>query len=314
MENLIFSLEATMPIFLTMVLGYMFRRIGLMDEPFVNRMNKFVFKAALPALLFQDLATVDFRQVWNGKFVLFCVVATCSCILISIGVSCLWKDKGIQGEFIQGAYRSSSAILGIAFIQNIYGNSGMGPLMIIASVPIYNIMAVTVLSFFKPDRGKMNGALIKKTLKGIATNPIILGILVGVIWSFLDLPKPQILMKTVKNLGVLATPLGLMAMGAAFDEKKAFAKLAPALTVAVMKLLGWGCIFLPIAVMLGFRNQELVAVLVMLGSATTVTCYVMARNMGHEGVLSSSIVMITTFCSAFTLTGWLWLMRSMGLI
>ena len=79
-------------------------------------------------------------------------------------------------------------------------------------------------------------------------------------------------------------------------------------------IIQWGCIFLPIAVMLGFRNQELVAVLVMLGSATTVTCYVMARNMGHEGVLSSSIVMITTFCSAFTLTGWLWLMRSMGLI
>ena len=314
MENLIFSLEATMPIFLTMVLGYVFRRIGLMDEPFVNRLNKFVFKAALPALLFQDLATVNFREVWNGNFVLYCVAATCFCILISIGVSCLWKDKTIQGEFIQGAYRSSSAILGIAFIQNIYGNSGMGPLMIIASVPIYNIMAVTVLSFFKPDRGKLNRDLIKKTLKGIATNPIILGILVGVIWSYLGLPKPQILMKTVKNLGVLATPLGLMAMGAAFDEKKAFAKIGPALTAAIMKLLGWCCIFLPIAVMLGFRNQELVAILVMLGSATTVTCYVMARNMGHEGILSSSVVMITTFCSAFTLTGWLWLMRSLGLI
>lgn len=314
MENLIFSLEATMPIFLTMVLGYVFRRIGLMDEPFVNRLNKFVFKAALPALLFQDLATVNFREVWNGNFVLYCVAATCFCILISIGVSCLWKDKTIQGEFIQGAYRSSSAILGIAFIQNIYGNSGMSPLMIIASVPIYNIMAVTVLSFFKPDRGKLNRDLIKKTLKGIATNPIILGILVGVIWSYLGLPKPQILMKTVKNLGVLATPLGLMAMGAAFDEKKAFAKIGPALTAAIMKLLGWCCIFLPIAVMLGFRNQELVAILVMLGSATTVTCYVMARNMGHEGILSSSVVMITTFCSAFTLTGWLWLMRSLGLI
>ena len=314
MENLIFSLEATMPIFLTMVLGYVFRQIGLMDEPFVNRLNKFVFKAALPALLFQDLATVNFREVWNGNFVLYCVAATCFCILISIGVSCLWKDKTIQGEFIQGAYRSSSAILGIAFIQNIYGNSGMGPLMIIASVPIYNIMAVTVLSFFKPDRGKLNRDLIKKTLKGIATNPIILGILVGVIWSYLGLPKPQILMKTVKNLGVLATPLGLMAMGAAFDEKKAFAKIGPALTAAIMKLLGWCCIFLPIAVMLGFRNQELVAILVMLGSATTVTCYVMARNMGHEGILSSSVVMITTFCSAFTLTGWLWLMRSLGLI
>ena len=314
MENLIFSLNATVPVFLMMLLGLLFRRIGWIDEQFASKMNKFVFMVPLPVLVFEDLATVDFEKVWNVQFVLFCFGATVLSIASAAAVSCLWKDKCIQGEFIQASYRSSAALLGIAFIQNIYGNSGMGPLMIIASVPIYNIMAVTVLSFFKPDRGKMNGALIKKTLKGIATNPIILGILVGVIWSFLDLPKPQILMKTVKNLGVLATPLGLMAMGAAFDEKKAFAKLAPALTAAVMKLLGWGCIFLPIAVMLGFRNQELVAVLVMLGSATTVTCYVMARNMGHEGVLSSSIVMITTFCSAFTLTGWLWLMRSMGLI
>lgn len=314
MENLIFSLEATMPIFLTMILGYVFRKIGLLDEAFVNKLNKFVFNAALPALLFDDLANADFMQVWSGKFVLFCVFATCFSILVAMGISCLWKDKSIQGEFIQGAYRSSSAILGIAFIQNIYGNAGMGPLMIIASVPIYNIMAVTVLSFFKPDRGKMDGALIRKTLKGIATNPIILGILTGVIWSCLKLPKPLILMKTVKNLGVLATPLGLMAMGAAFEGEKAFARLKPAVTAALMKLLGWCGIFLPLAVMLGFRNQELDAILVMLGSATTVTCYIMARNMGHEGVLSSSIIMLTTFCSAFTLTGWLWLLRTLALI
>lgn len=314
MENLIFSLEATMPIFLTMIMGYIFRKIGLMDEAFVNKLNKFVFTAALPALLFEDLATADFMEVWNGKFVLFCVVATCLSIGAAMAISFLWKDKSIQGEFIQGAYRSSSAILGIAFIQNIYGNAGMGPLMIIASVPIYNIMAVIVLSFFKSDRGKMDGKLIKKTLKGIATNPIILGILTGVLWSCLKLPQPVILMKTVKNLGVLATPLGLMAMGAAFDEKKAFAKLKPAVTAVVIKLLGWCSIFLPLAVMMGFRNQELVALLVMLGSATTVTCYVMARNMGHEGILSSSIVMLTTFCSAFTLTGWLWLFKTLGLI
>lgn len=314
MENLIFSLEATMPIFLTMIMGYIFRKIGLMDEAFVNKLNKFVFTAALPALLFEDLATADFIEVWNGKFVLFCVAATCLSIGAAMVISFLWKDRSIQGEFIQGAYRSSSAILGMAFIQNIYGNAGMGPLMIIASVPIYNIMAVIVLSFFKPNRGKMDGKLIKKTLKGIATNPIILGILTGVLWSYLKLPQPVILMKTVKNLGVLATPLGLMAMGAAFDEKKAFAKLKPAVTAVVIKLLGWCSIFLPLAVMIGFRNQELVALLVMLGSATTVTCYVMARNMGHEGILSSSIVMLTTFCSAFTLTGWLWLFKTLGLI
>lgn len=314
MENLIFSLQATLPVFFTMVLGYLFRQIGLMDEQFVNKLNKFVFHAALPALLFQDLATADFREVWNGKFVLFCAVATIISILGAIAVSGLWKDKSIQGEFVQGAYRSSAAILGIAFIQNIYGNSGMAPLMIFASVPIYNVMAVVVLSFFKPDRGKMNRALMKKTLKGIVTNPIILGIITGVLWSVLKFPQPKVLMKTVKNLGVLATPLGLMAMGASFEGKKAFAKMRPALTAAVMKLVGWCAIFLPIAVRMGFRQQELVAILVMLGSATTVSCYIMAKNMGHEGVLSSSIIMITTFCSAFTLTGWLCLFRNLGMI
>ena len=73
-------------------------------------------------------------------------------------------------------------------------------------------------------------------------------------------------------------------------------------------------VFLPVAVMLGFRQEELIAILVMLGSATTVSSYVMARNMGHEGVLASSIVMLTTFFSGFTLTFWLYLLRSMGLI
>ena len=65
---------------------------------------------------------------------------------------------------------------------------------------------------------------------------------------------------------------------------------------------------------MGFRREELVAILVMLGSATTVSCYVMAKNMGHEGVLSSSVVMLTTLLSAFTLTGWLYVLRSLGLI
>jgi hypothetical protein len=65
---------------------------------------------------------------------------------------------------------------------------------------------------------------------------------------------------------------------------------------------------------MGFRNEELVAILVMLGSATTVSSYVMARNMGHEGVLSSTTVMLTTLLSAFTLTFWLWLLRSLGYV
>ncbi len=314
MDNLIFSLNATMPIFLMMLLGVLFRRLGWIDEVFASKMNKFVFLVPLPALLFEDLATVDFAQVWNLKFVLFCFVATFLSIAIAAAVSFLWKDRSIQGEFIQASYRSSAALLGIAFIQNIYGDSGMAPLMIIGSVPLYNVMAVVVLSFFQPEKKKLDRQVWVNTLKGIVTNPIIIGIVAGLLWSALRLQMPAILEKTVSNIGAVATPMGLMAMGATFDIRKAFGKAKPAITASVMKLVGFAAIFLPAAVWMGFRQEELVAILIMLGSATTVSCYVMARNMGHEGTLTSSTVMLTTLFSAFTVTGWLYILRSLGLI
>ena len=314
MENLIFSLNATIPIFLMMLLGMLFRKLGWMDEVFAAKMNKFVFLVPLPVLLFEQLATVDFSEVWDIKFILFCFVVTAISITISTLISLLWKDRSIKGEFIQATYRSSAALLGIAFIQNIYGTAGMAPLMIIGSVPLYNIMAVVVLSLFKPGNNSFDKALVKKTLKGIATNPIIIGIVAGFVWSALKLPMPLILHKTVSSIGATATPMGLMSMGATFEMKKATSKMKPTLVAVFMKLVGFCAIFLPVAALLGFRNEELIAILVMLGSATTVSCFVMARNMGHEGTLSSGVIMMTTLLSAFTLTMWLDVLRSFGVV
>ena len=314
MENLIFSLNATIPIFLMMLLGMLFRKLGWMDEVFAVKMNKFVFLVPLPVLLFEQLATVDFSEVWDIKFILFCFVVTAISITISTLISLLWKDRSIKGEFIQATYRSSAALLGIAFIQNIYGTVGMAPLMIIGSVPLYNIMAVVVLSVFKPGNNSFDKALVKKTLKGIVTNPIIIGIVAGFVWSALKLPMPSILHKTVSSIGATATPMGLMSMGATFEMKKATSKMKPTLVAVFMKLVGFCAIFLPMAALLGFRNEEMIAILVMLGSATTVSCFVMARNMGHEGTLSSGVIMMTTLLSAFTLTMWLDVLRSFGLV
>ena len=314
MENLIFSLNATIPIFLMMLLGMLFRKLGWMDEVFAAKMNKFVFLVPLPVLLFEQLATVDFSEVWDIKFILFCFVVTAISITISTLISLLWKDRSVKGEFIQATYRSSAALLGIAFIQNIYGTVGMAPLMIIGSVPLYNIMAVVVLSVFKPGNNSFDKALVKKTLKGIVTNPIIIGIVAGFVWSALKLPMPLILHKTVSSIGATATPMGLMSMGATFEMKKATSKMKPTLVAVFMKLVGFCAIFLPMAALLGFRNEEMIAILVMLGSATTVSCFVMARNMGHEGTLSSGVIMMTTLLSAFTLTMWLDVLRSFGLV
>lgn len=292
----------------------LFRKLGWMDEVFAAKMNKFVFLVPLPVLLFEQLATVDFSEVWDIKFILFCFVVTAISITISTVISLLWKDRSIKGEFIQATYRSSAALLGIAFIQNIYGTVGMAPLMIIGSVPLYNVMAVVVLSFFKPGNNSFDKVLVKKTLKGIVTNPIIIGIVAGFVWSALKLPMPLILHKTVSSIGATATPMGLMSMGATFELRKATSKMKPTIVAVFMKLVGFCAVFLPVAAVLGFRNEELIAILVMLGSATTVSSFVMARNMGHEGTLSSGVIMMTTLLSAFTLTMWLDVLRSFGLV
>ena len=169
MDNLIFSLNATLPIFLLMVLGYIFEKIGIIDQKAASWMNKFVFKIALPVLLFNDLSTQDFAGTWDGKFVLFCFAATIISIsVITIFSKIIIKDNSKRGEFIQGSYRSSAALLGISFIHNIYGdsNSGMAPLMILGSVPLYNIFAVIILTLTAPKENADNSdkkALVKVT-------------------------------------------------------------------------------------------------------------------------------------------------------
>lgn len=314
MENLIFSLNATVPVFAMIILGMLFKKIGIIDDVFASRMNKFVFLIPLPVLLFKDLATLDFNTIWDTKFVLFCFFITILCILIVTLLSFLLKNKQNQGEFIQASYRSSAALLGIALIQNVYGKATMAPLMIIGSVPLYNIMAVVVLSFFSPERKGLSKEVWLKTIKGILTNPILIGIVVGILWSLLHLPMPTMLDKTVTSIGNVATPLGLMSMGATFNYKEALGDLKPALCASFIKLFGFCAMFLPLAIYLGFQGEQLIAILVMLGSATTVSCFVMAKNMGHTGILTSTVVMLTTIFSGFSITMWLYILKGMGLL
>lgn len=314
LNNLIFCLNATVPIFFLILLGMFLRRIQLMDDAFTARLNTLVFRVCLPALLFHDMYRTDYRTNWNTAYVVYCALATLASILICTGVSYLLKDRSIQGEFIQTSYRSSATILGIAVVQNLYHNVGMAPLMVIGAVPIYNIAAVIILEMYRPDRGKLDAMLLRKTLHGILTNPIILSILLGFAWSLLRLPLPTIGDTTVDYVGRCATPLGIIAMGASFQWEKARQSAGPALVSTFIKLFGLCALFLPLGVYLGFRNDLLVAALVMCGSSTTISCFVMAKGMGHKGDLTISTVMLTTLLSAFSLTFWLFILKSHGWI
>lgn len=117
-------------------------------------MNQFVFLVPLPLLVFEDLASVDFQKVWNLKFVLFCFFVTLASIALAGILSLLWKDRGNKRRVYTGVIQKQRGASWVAFIQNIYGDAGLAPLMIIGSVPLYNMMAVVVLSFFQPGTKK----------------------------------------------------------------------------------------------------------------------------------------------------------------
>lgn len=317
MQNFLFSLNATFPIFFVMLLGYILKNMKMLGEDFVNCANTLNFKVTLPVLLFKDIASTKIQEVWDGSFVLFCALTTTACFFSIWGLSKLFlKEKELVGAFVQGSFRSSAAILGIAFIQNIYGNAGMAPLMIIGTVPLYNIYSVLVLTFEAnaPENSAKDTKRLKQAVQNIITNPIILGILAGMIASLCKITFPTMIDKTLSSISSLTTPLALIALGAGFEGKGALSKIRPTLMASFIKLLLQPAIILPFALLFGFEHEKLVALLIMLASPTTVSCYVMAKNMNNDGVLTSSIIVMTTFLSAFTLTGWIYLLRTFQLI
>lgn len=316
MENFIYSINVTMPIFLVMVIGYILKQIGMLNDNFVTVANKFNFKVTLPFMLFKDIAGVDIKAVFDIKYVLFCAIVSTICFWVVWGTAkLLVRDKTIRGAFVQSSFRGSAAVMGLAFIQNIYGSSAMGPLMIVSAVPLYNIFSVIVLTFEANDStGIDKKAKIRQAGINIYKNPIILSILAGLVVGLLGIQFPTLVNKTVSNVAQMATPLALITIGAGFEGRKALAKIAPTMAASMIKLVLQPLVFLPVAAWMGFSGEKMIAILIMLASPTTPSCYIMAKSMNNDEVLTASVIVTTTLMAAFTLTGWIFLLKTLGYI
>ncbi|MBQ1328736.1 MAG: AEC family transporter [Eubacterium sp.] len=352
MNNFIFSVNVTLPIFIVILLGYVLKSLKLINDNFVSVTNKYVFRVALPVLLFNDIATSDILSQAKGNFVLFCMLCTIAMFLIVWLFAFLFlKDKSMVGAFAQAASRGSAAILGVAFVENICGNAGMAPLMIVSAVPLFNILSVIILTFssemgknlsemgkkssvrgdgavkeeanrgvVEEDKKEKDAAArdrkktIKKALVNILKNPIIIGIVLGIPFAWLKIKIPVMPSRVIDYIGRTATPMALIAIGGGFNKKEALSRLKPAVGASLVKLVVLPMVFLPIAVKMKFASSEMVAILIMLASPTTVSAYVMAKEMDNDCILTSNAIMFTTLFSSVSLTFWIYLLRSMGII
>ncbi|MDR0668226.1 MAG: AEC family transporter [Prevotellaceae bacterium] len=317
----IFSLNCVAPIFLLIALGGLLRRWGVLSRPVIETFNTVAFTVALPLLLFRDIAMSDIRQLFAPAFILYATGATV------VGFALTWwlaerfmKDRTAIGAFVQGSYRGNYAIIGLFLIINILGHSGKGALITAFAIPVYNVLAVIVLSVRSKNPQPVN---LWRTLWNIAKNPLILGIVAGVPFSVWQIPlfttpDTHFVATTVESLAVIANPLALLAIGASISRSKLRADWPKAITATVIKLIISPALFTGLAFLLrrplGFNGDDLLVLMIMFAVPTAVASYIMAGKMHNDEELAANIVLLTSLFSVFTLTAGIYLFKSTGII
>ena len=314
-NDFMFSVGAILPVFGVMVLGFLLRRRGFLTQGFCQTGNRLEFNLCLPAMLLRQIASMGGVRASDGGFLLYAFAATLAGVLaVWLPAHFFMKNKTQVGAFAQGAFRGNTALLGAALLQSICGSQAYAPLIILAAVPVYNVLSVVVLSLEAGGGGTLDRARVLGALKQVARNPILLGILAGMPFALTGRSIPLPADKVLSMLGGLASPLSLLVIGAGFRWQAALEKRRTTLLAALVKLVLLPAAALPPAAALGFRGEALVALLVMSGTPSAVSSYIMAENMGNDGVLANGIVAVTTLLSAVTLTGWIFLLRTLQLI
>ncbi len=312
MEHLILSFNVVLPIFLCIALGYFLKCIRMVNDNALNIINKLCFKVFLPIDGCGSIYQTDLAAEFNGRLVLFAIVSLLILyLLLILIIPRIEKDNKNRGAVIQALFRSNFALFGIPVAVSLCGEGNIGStsLLIGIIVPIYNVLAVITLESFRG--GKPN---LLKIAKGIATNPLIIAPAIGVIFYLLHIPVPEAVMKTVTDLGRVATPLSLVALGGSFAFTKVRGYIKQLIIGVGGKLVIVPLFVITAAIMLGFRGEALIPLLIMFAAPTAVSSFPMAQQMDANGELAGQFVVFTSAFSILSIFLWVFVLKSFAFI
>lgn len=311
MENLILSLNTVVPLFLLMMLGYFLKRIKLMPENILTQLNKLVFNVFLAASLFYNIYTTKLEDAWSTNAVVYIVVSVVLIfLLLLLIVPRFEKDKRKASVMIQSVYRSNIIVLGIPIVNELCGegNGGLMSIIIALVIPMYNIISIFIFAFMGEDKPKISATLLK-----IAKNPLIIGSLLGILFITTGLKLPYILEKSVSSVASVSTPLALIVLGGFFDFKKLSGNVKQLVFSISARLVFVPLIFLGTAILLGFRDSDLITMLATFCSPSAVTSFTMAKQMGADADLAAQTVVLGTLFSIATMFLWIFSLKQNGL-
>lgn len=312
MENLIISLNVVLPLFLLIALGYVLKKLRMYDGNSLNTINKLVFKVFLPVYLFHSICSSDLSAAFDIKVIAFAVLSLLIWfLLLMLLVPRFEKANAKRGVMIQGMFRSNFVLFGLPVAVSLCGEDKIGTTSLLLGiiVPIYNVLAVTTLELFRG--GKPN---VKKILVGIAKNPLIIASILGVGVYLLNIELPYAIEKTVVDIGKVATPLALIALGGGFEFSKVKGDFKQLMVTVAGRLVISPLLTVTAAILFGFRDEILVPILLMSGAPTAVSSYTMAQQMGGDADLAGEIVVFTTGISILTIFLWVFALKQFNFI
>lgn len=312
MENLILSFNVVAPLFFIMVLGYFLKYIKMFNQNTLDVMNKVVFKVFLPVLLFYNVYTTDLSEAFYPRVIIFaaCGVLILFALLIFI-VPKIEKDNSRRGVIAQSIFRSNFVIFGIPIATSIYGegNVGVTAMLIATIVPLFNMLAVICLETFRNSKVD-----VKKIAKGVVTNPLIIGAFVGICFLITGIKLPTAILSTVKDVSKMATPLGLILLGASFSFSDVKKYKNYIIAIVILKLIVVPAVMIPLSVYFGFRGISLLTLTIIYGAPTGVSTFQMAKQMGGDSDLAAQSIVFTSFFCIATMFIWIFILKTMALI
>lgn len=326
LDSLFFAVNAVTPIVLMVVIGYILRKIGFVDEKFAKQANKLVFRIFLPIMLFSNVCKVDSFADFDYGYMIYTALATVTVFLLAFPVALtVTKRSERRGVMLQAAFRSNYALIGIPLAGALFGAQGelVASILSLVSVPLINILAVISLTLFNKEGKKPT---VGSVLIGIIKNPLIEAILLGIIAVILrewlvgaditfDIREVEPVWKTMSYLSGLATPLALIALGAQFEFSALPGMKKEIITGVLVRCVIVPAVALSIAYFLFgdvFSGAAFAALVAMFATPNAVSTVPMTQEMGGDAALAGQLVVFTTLLSTATIFTSAFVFRILG--
>jgi len=312
MENLILSLNVVMPLFLAMAAGYLLKQLRIIDDHTLTVMNGVCFKLFLPALLFYNIYSTDLKAVLNIPLMVY-ALGTLGVALgaLFILIPVLEKDNRRRGVLIQGIFRGNFVLFGIPVAQALAppDQVGVAALIIAITVPLNNALSVVILEIFRGGRID-----VPRIIRGVITNPNIVGSALGLLLLVLNLRLPYPLEKTALDFSRVATPLALLLLGGTMSFRSVKGALRPILIGTIGKLIVLPMVFIPISIAVGYRGIELITLMVLYGAPAAVASFTMAHQMEADGELAAQLIVFGSAFSVLTMFVMIFVLKQLAYI